>query len=261
VAQSIAAADSNRTIYHLHWLVPDRLRHEERLHIETERKLRDTSYRRQSRPRYVWQGQYLSRQVAALPSTGDKWKVITMIRDPVARNVSAFFENLELFGFDYRSRLQSDSIDAIMPDLERLFREQYVDGSGATRVDSDPLTWFDEELKTVFDVDVFKRAFPVQQGFAIYHAPKAEILMMRLKDLNQHAGAAFKRFLGIETQLQPRDNVAAEKDYAPLYQRFLETFEMPESYLDQMYTSKVSQHFYTDEELERFRSRWKHQPA
>jgi hypothetical protein len=257
VAESIGSAGADYTIYHLHWLVPERLRLDEELFKSAVRKHRGTPLERRLRPQYIWQGQYLSDRVRQLPPNASKWKVITLIRDPVARNMSSFFENMELFGFDYRSKMKSGHEETLVAELVELFRKNYVDGSQADRVDSDPLTWFDEELKTVFNIDVFQSNFPVRQGFDIYDSPLAEVLLIRLEDLDGCVAAAFERFLGMEGAGLQRHNVAAKKDYAPLYRRFLDVFEIPDSYLDRMYNSKVSRHFYTEEELEKFRSRWR----
>jgi hypothetical protein len=187
---------------------------------------------------------------------GKKWKVITLIRDPVARNVSSFFENMELFEYDYAAKMKSGREEDIVAELMELFRKKYIDGSDAAHVDADPLTWFDEELKTVFDVDVLEGDFPVERGFEIYEGPLADVLFIRLEDLGTYMGEAFERFLGLEGAGLQQSNVGTDKDYAPLYRRFLDTFKIPGAYLDRMYNSKVSRHFYTEEELAKFRSRW-----
>ncbi len=256
VAEYIESSGVGYTIYHLHWLVPERLRLDEATFKTAVKKHRGTALERRLRPQYIWQGQYLSGRVQRPAPGGGKWKVITLIRDPVARNVSSFFENMELFEYDYVSKMQFGREEHLVAELMELFREKYIDGSEAADVDADPLTWFDEELKAVFDVDVFGKDFPVGQGFDIYDAPLADVLLIRLEDLGACIGAALERFLGLEAAGLQRRNVGADKDYAPLYRRFLDTFKIPDAYLDRVYGSKVSRHFYTDEELAKFRSRW-----
>jgi len=257
VAESIESASADYTIYHLHWLVPEKLRLDEEQFKSAVWKYRGTALERRLRPQYIWQGQYLSNRVRQLQPSGSKWKVITLIRDPVARNVSSLFQNMGLVGIDYRSQIRSGREEDLVADLAELFRKHYVDGQRAVLVDSDPLTWFDEELKTVFNIDVFQSDFPIRQGFDIYDAAVAEVLLIRLEDLDACVATAFERFLGLEATGLQRHNVAADKDYASLYRRFLDMFVMPDAYLDRMYNSKVSRHFYTEEELARFRARWR----
>ena len=257
VAESLESTGADYTIYHLHWLVPERLRLDEALFKSAVKKYRGTAVERRLRPQYIWQGQYLSSRVRKPAPDGGRWKVITLIRDPVARNVSSFFENMELFEYDYVAKMQSGREGELVAELMDLFRKKYVDGSEAAHVDADPLTWFDEELKTVFDVDVFAKDFPFERGFDIYEGRLADVLMIKLEDLGACIGAAFERFLGLEGVALQRSNVGTEKDYAPLYRRFLDVFEIPDGYLDRVYNSKVSRHFYTGEELAKFRSRWK----
>jgi hypothetical protein len=55
--------------------------------------------------------------------------------------------------------------------------------------------------------------------------------------------------------LVPR-NEAADKVYADVYRCFEKLLRMPRQYLDRMYSSRYSRHFYTPAELAEFRSHW-----
>lgn len=258
VARSLKAAGEGYRVYHLHWLVPEHLRLDEALHRAASRRNRHTPLRKLFSPEYVWRGQYLSKQVQAPQRDGSKWNVITLIRDPVARNVSAFFQNVEFFfGYDWRVELRVKDEEQVVAELVDLFRNNYVNKSEAIRMDGDPLTWFDDELKAVFGVDVFDHDFPADQGFKMYEAPLANVLLIRLEDLDSCAPQAFEQFLGLKAFETQRANVAANKAYTSLYDRFLHVVDIPGEYLDKLYGAKASTHFYTEEELAKFRARWK----
>ena len=51
-------------------------------------------------------------------------------------------------------------------------------------------------------------------------------------------------------------NTAQGKFYAEAYKGFLERFDIPASYLDTVYASAYSQHFYTHDEIAQFLQRW-----
>ena len=52
-------------------------------------------------------------------------------------------------------------------------------------------------------------------------------------------------------------NVGSEKIYAPLYSAFKRTIRLPDSYIDMMYNAKYTRYFFTGEEIEGFREKWK----
>jgi hypothetical protein len=208
-------------------------------------------------PRYVWLGQQLSGAIRSAPA-GTVWDVVTLVRDPVRRNVSSFFQNLELmFDFWPADELKSRSAGDVAARLVELFVDSYIAGKSPVEYDDgDPLTWFDEELKPVFGVDVFATPFPVSQGYEIYGGPSSRVLLLRLEDLDRVANAAFKDFLGAGLSRVVRRNDASDKVYADLYRRFRQLLKLPSQYLDRMYSSRYSRHFYTAEELASLRCCW-----
>ncbi len=180
-----------------------------------------------------------------------KWKVVTLVRDPVARNLSSFFQILDLqLNFGLQERLKSRGIDEVLKELFDLFFDEYPDHEV-------PLIFFDSELRNVFGVDVFATPFPKSKSFKIYKGENVEVLLMRLENLDECAPRAFHEFLGIDGFKVENSNVGSEKEYAEVYRRFLKEIRLPESYLEKMYGSKVARHFYSQEEIQAFESKWR----
>ena len=257
VARSLDAVYDSDSIHHLHWLVPEKLNHDEKLTRSFMRRFAGTPLERKFWPEYIWTGQFLSKQVHSRPGNTDKWKIITLVRDPVARNISAFFQNLKLiFEYDYQAALRTKTEAEVVDELWELFKEGYITREKAFRMDCNPLTWFDNELNQVFDIDIFSQRFPVNQGYNIYETPTADILVMKLEDLKNCASNAVNQFLGLKHFKLKSGNVAEDKEYSSLYSQFLERVKLPDDYLDKVYQSRVCKHFYTDDELAEFRNRW-----
>jgi hypothetical protein len=185
------------------------------------------------------------------------WNVVTLVRDPVRRDVSSFFQNLELM-FDVwpADELRSRSAEDVAASLVELFLDTYVRSNSPREFDADPLTWFDTELKQVFGVDVFAKPFPVSRGYDRYSSANARVLLLRLEDLDRVARTAFAEFLGATVEKVVQSNDAADKVYSAVYSRFKSLLELPSEYLDRMYCSSYSKHFYSEQELAGFRSRW-----
>jgi hypothetical protein len=119
-----------------------------------------------------------------------------------------------------------------------------------------PLIWLDKELKDVLGIDVYATPFLKAKGYQIYHVELADVLLIKLEMFNHCAEDAFKEFLGIETFTMCQSNIASDKQYAKIYQDFVQSLKLPDSYFDTMYNSKYIHHFYTNEEIHRFMTKW-----
>ena len=180
--------------------------------------------------------------------TSRRWKVITLVREPIARRVSCFFHHLtwHMPGIDLGRDLEPGDIsrirDAIIESPDPFFRT--------------PEEWFAEELQVVFGFDVFSRAFPHAEGYDIFHGPSADLLVLRVEQLNRCGEAAMCQFLGItEFRLTPA-NRACDKPYCRQYRRFLENVAFPRTFLASAYAARHAQHFYMPQERAEFQKRW-----
>ena len=52
-------------------------------------------------------------------------------------------------------------------------------------------------------------------------------------------------------------NLAIQKPYAEVYKKFIDTIEFPSSYVEKVYSSRFAQHFYTGQEINMFRKKWR----
>jgi len=259
ILRSLEALELDMPIYHTHFL-------SQHLVDEEEKRRRKYFGTHQAKgpgwqdPRRPWLNQYLRNQIKK-GSKDKKWKIVTLVRDPISRNTSAFFQSLELKRLDYDHQYQAKSFFGFetIVDLEDLgpFITIFFEKS-----DHDtPLVFFDRELKDTFGIDVYSSAFPKSKGYKIYEEERADVLLIRLENLDECAQDAFKEFLGIDGFTLTNKNVAGDKPYRALYQRFLDSIVLPDSYLDRMYTSKYARHFYSEEEINKFKAKWRKENA
>jgi hypothetical protein len=251
VKRSLEALNLDMAIYHSHLLTKTRIRETEKQRKKFFRTKRESYLKR------PWMNQFLRKQIDR-GLNGKKWKIVTLTRDPIARNVSTFFENLEIRSCNDQNGfvIESDyyDIDAltVTSDDVQVLTDLFFD-----RVKHDsPLEFFDRELKGVFGVDVYGNEFPKSEGYKIYNDKRADVLLIRLEDLDRCGPIAFKEFLGIENFTLSNENVGSKKIYGPLYSRLKKEIKFPESYLDKFYNSKFMKHFYTDQERSAFRGKW-----
>jgi hypothetical protein len=174
-----------------------------------------------------------------------RWNLISLVRDPIAQNVGAFFHNLKEFIPDWKEKYESGNLD--IENLQKIFLEKY--NHKVTKV------WFENQMEPVWDIDVYSVPFDKQKGYAIYKSQKADLLLIRLEDLNKCVSGAFHEFLGFEKFELINTNIGEDKEYSELYQAFKE-IPFPKGYVEEMYGTKFFHHFYSQTELERLTERW-----
>jgi hypothetical protein len=181
------------------------------------------------------------------PSSKKK-KVVTLVRDPIGREVSYYF-------WDGEPRMQ-EFVDLYA--RKQMSVEQVVDGFMRRPKGSEGhmLRWFEVELNPVFGIDVYAEDFDPAIGYKIYEGEKAEVLLAKTEKLNDCAREAFAEFLGLEELSLTNANVGEDREYAKLYRAFKRECVLPQVYLDKIYTTKYVRHFYSEREIDQFRARW-----
>lgn len=176
----------------------------------------------------------------------EKFKVITLVRDPVARNISGFFQNIESFFPGFIDRYESGNLSD--QEIIKSFYKNYPHQL--------PLEWIKKEIEEVFNVEIYSNDFSKSKGWMIIQEP-ISLLVIRLEDLNKQCRCIFKNFLGISEFELKKSNEANRKEYQKAYDKFKSSINLPKSYLDRMYTSEYARYFYTEEELKAFYLNWK----
>ena len=170
-------------------------------------------------------------------------KIITAVRDPIARNVSAFFEVFRFYTGQNATKYKGKTIN-----LQEVFMEALPHQF--------PLTWLDDELKTSTGIDVYQQPFDPTKKYKIYHFQNIDLLLLRTDLEDQHKEKVVCEFLQLPDFKLQNYNVGSEKAYAKLYHNFKTQINLPEAYLTKMLESKYCQHFYSKEEIEGFYRLW-----
>jgi hypothetical protein len=174
-------------------------------------------------------------------------KIITLVRDPIGRNVSMFFQDLHYWLAYYFSRVRRDrahaeGVDVLVDCFRSTFDHRY------------PLDWFDRELKRLTGIDVYEHAFDHAAGYMRIDKGRVSVLVVHSEKLRE-SWPAIEEFCG--RKLVPReDNRGARKWYARSYSEFLETYVPSKAELDEMYSSRYATFFFSDEARAELRRRW-----
>lgn len=247
VVASIEKANLGVPVYHIHALTKKGLRNEEVSYFGP--KLNITSKSLLPRTTHLFEGYYLR---DLINWTNRPVKIITLVRDPIARNISAFFQGMDLRIPNFNQRFKNNEIDS--EEVIKLFLDSI---SNNPQYHMTPLEWLDKEFRRSTNIGIYTYNFPKTKGYKIYHSGKTSVLLLKLEKLNQcftEASSAF--FEGKPISLESK-NVSSKKRYNRLYSDFKKTVKLPDTYLQLMYDSKYARHFYSEEEITAFIERWR----
>ncbi|WP_274364314.1 putative capsular polysaccharide synthesis family protein [Paenibacillus thermotolerans] len=166
-----------------------------------------------------------------------KIKIITVVRDPIQRNMSSFFQIIDKHDRDILNKGNND-----VNFLIRHFFENYMHDY--------PLTWFDKELKAVFGYDVYNSNFDKEKGYIISKADNVEILVFKMEKIKEIGIEALNKFMNLKISVLVNRNEANEKQYHDLYKDFKSKIIFEKDFVDKIYNSKFTKHFYSDKEIE-----------
>jgi hypothetical protein len=164
-----------------------------------------------------------------------KWKIISLVREPVSRNVSAYFREIP----------KQKTIQEIVDDFVHTYPYYWS------------LLWFEQELNNTLEFNIYDYPFDHEKGYTFYKLKNVDLLVLRTEDLNRSAPEALEKLLDLEDVEMLTSNVTEDKGRVrQVYIDFKREAKFSQRYLDLMYNSKYTQHFYTKEEIAQFRARW-----
>lgn len=170
--------------------------------------------------------------------------VVCPVREPISRNISAFFQN-----FDRKHGYKLTEKEWAPGELLDFFLKHYHHNVC--------LEWFDRHMKSTFGLDIYAKPFPVEQKWAIYKNGSVRILIYR-SDLDPALQLnVISRFIGRQFHDWIYDNISSEKDYGEMYKNFISTEKLPDSYIAKMCNSKFCRKFWSAEEINAIKKRFK----
>lgn len=237
IVNTLRGAGLNLAVFHTHWLNP----------ASVERRQEWVRHLPESRqPLNIRMSARIAAQLQQEGTARRRWKLVSVFREPIARNVSVFFLSIDAFVEDFQQRFQRGELDnqALMEIfLDRFPHEQ-------------PLQWFEEEIEAVFGVNVYDEPFPEERGYQLIRAGQVDLLLIKLEQLNDCYHAAFRDLLEVEIPALEHTHVTEQDPTKPMYTEFVRNAVFPAQYLDRMYDSSFARHFYSERERDAFRRKW-----
>ncbi|MRG85070.1 putative capsular polysaccharide synthesis family protein [Salinibacillus xinjiangensis] len=175
-------------------------------------------------------------------------KIISLVREPISRNISMFFQDIHIPIFDmakyYNGRKDGD---VSLETLKDLYFSKLNHKYG--------VTWFENEFEKTFGINIYDYEFDKEKGFTTISQKGIDIMVIKMEKLGileEEIG----NFLEMKNFKLSKANISGRKWYSELYIKFKEEFSPSEEYVDSIYNNLYMEHFYTEEEIKKFKEKW-----
>lgn len=171
------------------------------------------------------------------------YKIISLFRDPIERNISAFFEAFELYvGCPPEKYMES------LEELETIYHEKLPHHYA--------INWFDEHLYTSTGIDIYQKPFNHDAGAMSFSKDNVSILILNSAIADDNKARFISDFTNAKNIVIENRNITADSKAADLYSRFKNTIKFEEKYLNNLYNSKYAKHFFTDSQRQAAINKW-----
>lgn len=172
-------------------------------------------------------------------------KVITIVREPIARQISLLWHYL---GTDKKNFLRNY---ASFEEVENNFF--------AIPNREDEFEWFHKEIKKILNIDIYNFPFDREKGYSVIKKDGISLLLLKLEKINS-LEEVIGSFLGEENFKLIYGNNASEKGYKYAYEDYKKNVRIPYQFYNYYYeNNKYMDYFYTEDEKKDFYQYWKKQ--
>ena len=173
--------------------------------------------------------------------------LICIIREPISREISAFFQNTEFYKNTIESSNLEIDIEKAIVLLKRHFEKNIISGLD---------NWFLNEIQAPFGIDIYNDSFDSEKGYKIYHNGNYKLLLLKMEMMDRVFSKAIKELLNINQEIKLiNSNISENKHYAADYSKAKIRIRLKKEQVKAIVNSVFFQKFYP-ELKEDVRNKW-----
>lgn len=231
------------TFFHCHLMTRPMLnaRNELRRHLSVNNKYHIENLEFTKYSDDLLLGRKVSRRSKSIPLD-----VFTLTRDPIARNISAFFQIFERSYYGHEEQFASEDhlLEDMLTNFIKNYRHDYFS------------EWFRREVLGYYGLSMTDIKFNTASGFGACQKDRLRIFFIQMEKLSELAPYVLRNFYGIDAPPVVNANTADAKPYSDLYKKFKERVRIPDNVLDEVYDSECTRFFYSKGQIDQFRNKW-----
>ncbi len=171
------------------------------------------------------------------------FRIITLVRNPVERNISAFFEAFEFY-VGVKAENYIGTIENLVQIYHKKMAHQY------------PIDWFENYFFKQTGINIYDFSYSKQQKFLTITSSNIDILLLDTELLDAEKEKQIEKFLGLKNLKIDRKNVRENTSAADLYKKFKKNILLEKFYLDSLLNTNYFNHFFDKNEMQKTERRW-----
>lgn len=201
------------------------------------------------------------------------FRLIIGVREPISQNLSLMFE---MFAIDYFFQMAlSDLIEfnkskefpienyktlfkkghGNVQNLWDLYIDKYINHSKIDIWNLQYIQFFFYKLKEHF-FDILAHPFDQEKGYTIIKEGNTEVFIYQLEKLNNIV-PELSDWVGVPFDKIEKGNVGEDKWIGDTYKQAQKEIQITQEYFDKCFDEPYVKHFYSEEDIEKFKARWK----
>ncbi len=196
-----------------------------------------------------------------------KIKIITAVREPIGQNISLLLQSISEWSLrmdtlvnairlntgEYTAAGIQNVIDIIFKDggnLQSLFDIQIKNNELIGRIQNF-IPSFQENI-----IDIMKEPFDKEKGYSIIKEDNIEVFVYQLEKLNDIV-PELSEWVGVPFDSLVIDNMGESKWNGASYKQAQKELKFSGEYFDKCYNEPYVKHFYSEQDIEKFKNRWR----
>lgn len=166
-------------------------------------------------------------------------KIITAVREPIARTISAYFQDFDMYTKD-----EDLTIDQITKSIEKTYPIE------------DTLNWWLDEFIPVTNIDIYNQGFDREKKFEVYKQNNIEVLVFRIDLKDSDKEKLISDFLEVDNFKLVRHNETSLKSTSAINKEIKLKGKFSEAYINHLLNHKSTTTFFTEKEIEDIKFKW-----
>jgi len=168
-------------------------------------------------------------------------KIITLVRNPIERNVSEFFEHLSVY---HKKEIDISKSE----ELIKSFKQNFIHAS--TNL------WWQNEFEKALNLDLKNYKFNHTTKYLHIEKDKLQILLLRTDLDNRIKSEIISNFLQLKDFKIQNFNQTTLKKYSGPYQSFKAQIKFETEFLNRILDDKYTRLFFSEEERHSIKLKW-----
>ncbi len=204
-----------------------------------------------------------------------KIKIITAVREPISQNISGLFQRIGTGGDSLSKQFVLDNFTPEKNKIDNFYseyKEIFIKNNSNVQTLFDTMlnnTVYQENTSYNFSIiqkfiplfcenilDLLSHPFDQEKGYAIMKEGNIEVFVYQLEKLNSIV-PELSAWVGVPFDKLEKSNVGEDKWIGDSYKQAQKHLKITQEYFDKCYNEPYVKHFYSPEDIEKFKERWR----